>query len=126
MQLFILRAVKPKKDDLFGLFSNDEYTYFFCKGLKDLRATIRHITPRGYRVRTPEWFSKYLKIHNYDLVLETGFFGMNRHETYRIIKVELEPSGYEIFDYKNRSDKTYPLKSFANEDSINNIKSLFK
>jgi len=123
MQLFILRAVKPKKEDIFGLFPNDEYVYFFCKGLKDLRQTIRHITPKGYRVPSSQWFSKYLKMNNYDLILQSGF--LVQHEAYRIIKLEEEPKEYKIFEYENRDQKIYPLKAVVSETHVNNIKALF-
>lgn len=121
--LFILRAVKPKKDDIFGLFPNDEYVYFFCKGLKDLRDTIRHITPLGYQVKTSSWFSKYLKLHNYDLVLNSGFLVIK--ETYRIIKIETSPENIVTINYENRNKKIYPLKTFTSTTDIERIKSLF-
>ena len=121
--LFILRAVKPKQGDIFGLFPNDEHVYFFCSGLKDLRNTIRHITPLGYRVKTSAWFSKYLKLNNYDLVLNSGF--LVEKETYRIIKVDDIPTNVVTIEYENRNKKTYPLKTFTSEIEIERIKSLF-
>lgn len=124
MQMFILRAVKSKKDDPFGLFPNDEYVYFYCKGLKDLRQTIRHITPRGYRVRSPQWFSKYIKMNGDDLILESGFLA--KHEKYRIIKINQEPSGYKTFEYSNNDNNSYSLKAFSSQADIDIIKALFK
>lgn len=123
MQAFIVRAVKPKAEDIFALFPNDEYLYFLCISLKDLQKTIRQITPTGYRVRTSSWFSKYLKMNNYDLVLSSGF--LEKHEKYRILKITEEPPDYKSFDFTNRDQKTYTLKAFVSESSINKIKPLF-
>ncbi|PYF68497.1 hypothetical protein [Pedobacter nutrimenti] len=123
MQSYILRAVRPKAGDIFALFPNDEYVYLLCKSLKDLQKTVRHITPSGYRVRTSSWFSKYLKMNNYDLILSSGFF--EKHEKYRIIKIAEEPVDYKSFDFTNRNQKTYTLKAFVSESAINKIKLLF-
>ena len=121
--MFILRAVKSKKDDPFGFFPNDEYVYFYCKGLKDLRLTIRHITPSGYRVRSSQWFSKYIKMNGNDLILSSGFLAMN--EKYRIIKIHQEPLGYETFEYTNNDNKIYTLKAFSSQSQIDIVKGLF-
>lgn len=122
--LFILRAVKSKNDDPFGLFPNDDYIYFFCKGLKDLRDTIRHITPMGYRVRTTAWFSKHLKLHNYDLILYNRF--LFERETYRILKIDAMPNKLMTIDYENRSRKIYPLKVIDSITELEGIKNKFK
>lgn len=119
---FIVRATKTEKGDLLNLLPSTGYVYFLCVGLKDLRNTIRHITPLGYRVRTSDWFSKYLKLWNYDLVLESGF--LTKREMYRIIKVEHSGS-FVTVDYENKYGKTYPLKVFTCEEEIEKIKTLF-
>jgi len=122
-QLFIIRAVKPKANDPFHFFPNNEFVYLYCSGLKDLRATMRHINPRGYRIKSAAWFSKYLKIHNNDLVLMGGF--ITAHEKFRIIKIDFVPDNIKTFDFENRENKTYPLKSFNNPEAITSIASLF-
>lgn len=122
-QLFIIRAAKPKANDPFHLFPNNEYVYLFCSGLKDLRATMRHINPRGYRIKSAAWFSKYLKIHNNDLVLMGGW--ITKHEMFRIIKIDAVPMDIITVDFTNGDNKTYPIKSFKTPEAIAPITLLF-
>jgi hypothetical protein len=68
-----------------------------------LRNTIRHITPTGYLVKTSAWFSKYLKLNNYDLVLNSRFLA--EKEMYRIIKVNDVPNDIFTLNYENREKK---------------------
>lgn len=123
MQNFIIRAVKSQPHDILRLQPDNGYVFFFCKGLKDLQKTIRHITPRGYRVRTSTWFSKWLKINNYDLVLKSGF--LVKKETYRILKIDQTPNDFKTVDFVNRENKTYSLKCFVTEASVLKISELF-
>lgn len=123
MQSFILRAVKPKQDDVFHFYPNDEYIYFYCKGLVDLQKTIRQITPKGYRIRTSAWFSKYLKMNSYDLVLKGGFITQN--EKYRIIKITEQVKDYKEVEFTNRENITLILKAIVTESEINWLKTIF-
>jgi hypothetical protein len=58
MRKFIVIAYKP--GDKFYIKNSSEKTLeFYCKGLTDLRNTIRCLTPKGYRVKSPQWFGKH-------------------------------------------------------------------
>lgn len=61
MNKYIIKAGKSTEGDSFGFKEPKEFLFFFALGIKDLRNTIRCITPPGYRVKSPEWFSKMLQ-----------------------------------------------------------------
>lgn len=122
MHQFIIRAVKNKKEDPFGMTVNDEYVYFFCSSLKDLKATMRHINPPGYRIHSVNWFSKHIKLFNNHLTLYDGLFG---HEKFRIVRIFEVPSDYTDFNYTNKSQQTYTLKIF-NRTALPYLETKFK
>ncbi len=69
---FILKAAKGKGD--FFMSEPNEYLYFYCLTLKDLRATLRCITSKGYRVPKEQTLSKRIKDYNGHLTGINPFF----------------------------------------------------
>jgi hypothetical protein len=92
-RIFILKASKGKND--FFMSEPSEFLYLYSPTLKDLRATLRCITAKGYRVPTAPILSKRIKEHSGHLTLLNPFFRTTMFEIFEIknpleIKNELE------------------------------------
>lgn len=85
---------------------SENHVSLACKGLDDLRKTIRCITPQGYRVRTKQWFSKYLKWNNQDLELRGGLF---KTKMFRIREIPSMPPIKEA-EYTGAYDLKHNIK----------------
>lgn len=92
-RIFILKASKGKND--FFMSEPSEFLYFYSPTLKDLRATLRCITAKGYRVPKAPTLSKRIKEYSGHLTLLNPFFKTTMFEIFEIknpleIKQELE------------------------------------
>lgn len=92
-KIFLLKASKSKYD--FFMSEPDEFLYFYSPTLKDLRATLRCITAKGYRVPKAPTISKRIKDYNGHLTLLNPFFRTTMFEIFEIkepleVKKELE------------------------------------
>ena len=83
-RLFILKAGKGNND--FFMSETNEFLYFFSPTLKDLRATLRCVTSKGYRVPKEPTLSKRIKEHNGRLTLLNPFFKTTMFEIFEISK----------------------------------------
>ena len=92
-KIFIIKASKGKND--FFMSEPSEFLYFYSPTLKDLRATLRCITSKGYRVPKEATISKRIKSYNGHLTLLNLFFQTTMFEIFEIretltVKKELE------------------------------------
>lgn len=90
---FLLKAAKGNND--FGMSEPSEFLYFYSPTLKDLRATFRCLTAKGFRVPKEPTLSKWLKWNNGHVILLHPFFKTAMYEILEIdeplnIKVEKE------------------------------------
>lgn len=117
---FILKAAKGKND--FFMSEPDEYLYFYSPTLTDLRATLRCVTSKGYRVPKAPTLSKRIKQHRGHLVLLNPFFGTTMFEIFQIketLKVK------ESIEYENSFGFKHNLKiidTSLSEDICQNFK----
>ena len=81
-RIFLLKAAKSKND--FFMSEPDEYIYFYSPTLKDLRATLRCITAKGYRIPKTPTLSKRIKEHRGHLILLNPFFQTTMFEIFEI------------------------------------------
>ncbi len=109
MQKFIIKSTVGKND--FYMTEGTEFVYFFCKGLKDLRDTIRAITPKGYRVRTHQWLSKHMKLRNNHMVAQSLF----RTTMHEIKRVDAKPVVSKTIPFTNSFNFTHTLKLTTSE-----------
>jgi hypothetical protein len=119
-RIFIIKASKGNND--FGLTESTDFLYFYSPTLKDLRATLRCITAKGYRVPKKATISKRIKNHNGHLTLLNPFFQTTMFEIFEInnilkIKKELE--------YKNSFGFNHNLKIVDSELAENLFKTLY-
>lgn len=119
-RIFIIKASKGKGD--FFMTEPSEFLYFYSTTLKDLRATLRCITSKGYRVPKEATISKRIKSYNGHLTLLNPFFQTTMFEIFEIdsvlkIKKELE--------YENSFGFKHNLKIVDSELSENLFKTLY-
>lgn len=92
-RFFLLKAAKGNKD--FFMSESEEFLYFYSPTLKDLRATLRCVTSKGFRVPKEQTLSKRINDYNGHLTLLNPFFKTTMFEILEIddkleIKKELE------------------------------------
>lgn len=100
MNKYIIKAAKPEKGDPFGFKKTEAHLYFFACGLKDLRNTLRCITPCGFHVRTSRWFSNYLKSGKTEIVNP-----LSRNTMYEIQQVKDYVKVEQELDWNNNGFK---------------------
>ncbi|MDD3037931.1 hypothetical protein [Bacteroides sp.] len=111
MNRYIIKAAQHPKSDPFGFSEATDHVYLFARGLKDLRDTIRCITPQGYNVRSPRWFGKRLKSGK--LTLNNPLL---RTTMYEIRQVDSELKVEHEFDFTNRTKFQHRLKIVSVEN----------
>lgn len=104
-RIFLLKASKSKHD--FFISEPSEFLYFYSPTLKDLRATLRCITARGYRVPKAPTLSKRINEHNGHLILLNPFFQTTMFEIFEI-KEPIEVK--ESLEYENSFGFKHNLK----------------
>ncbi len=104
-RIFLLKASKSKRD--FFISEPSEFLYFYSPSLKDLRATLRCLTSRGYRVPKTPTLSKRIKAHDGHLILLNPFFKTTMFEIFEI-KEPLEVK--EQLNYENSFGFKHNLK----------------
>ena len=105
MNRYIIKAAKHTKSDPFGFSEASDYLFLLAGGLKDLRDTIRCITPPGYNVRSPRWFGKRMK--SGELTLKNPLL---KTIMYEIRQVDSELKVEHEFDFTNRTGFQHKLK----------------
>ena len=119
-RIFIIKASKGKGD--FFMTEPSEFLYFYSTTLKDLRATLRCITSKGYRVPKEATISKRIKSYNGHLTLLNPFFQTTMFEIfeiYSVLKIKKE------LEYENSFGFKHNLKIVDSELSENLFKTLY-
>ncbi|HEX8269783.1 MAG TPA: hypothetical protein VF581_07815 [Flavobacterium sp.] len=89
----------------------NEFIYFYSPTLKDLRATLRCILARGYRVCTAPTLGKRIKDHYGHLIGLSPFFGTTMFEIFEIGKtIEVK----KMLEYENSAGFKHNLKLVDN------------
>ena len=101
-RIFIIKASKGKQD--FFMTEPTDFLYFYSPTLKDLRATLRCITSKGYRIPKEATISKRIKSYNGHLTLLNPFFQTTMFEIFEIeslIKIKKELEYENSFGFKH-------------------------
>lgn len=101
-RIFIIKASKGKQD--FFMTEPTDFLYFYSPTLKDLRATLRCITSKGYRVPKEATISKRINSYNGHLTLLNPFFQTTMFEIFEIenlIKIKKELEYENSFGFKH-------------------------
>lgn len=104
-KIFVLKASKSKLD--FFMSEPTEFLYFYCPSLRDLRATLRCITAKGYKIPKEPTLSKRIKEHSGHLILLNPFF---QTKMYEIIEIKKPLKVIKELEYKNSFGFTHKLK----------------
>lgn len=104
--IYLIKARKSAKNDIFGMFETGEHLFFFASTLKDLRATLRCITSKGYRIPQAPTLSKYMKAHNGHFIVLNLF----RTTMYEIKNIQEKLEIKKAFDYENSFGFKHNLK----------------
>lgn len=120
-RIFIIKASKGKND--FYMTEGTEFIYFYSPTLKDLRATLRCILAKGYKVRKEASLGKLITNHNGHLIGLNPFFKTTMYEIFELketltIKKELE--------YENSFGFKHNLKIVDGELAENRLEQCFK
>jgi hypothetical protein len=123
-RIFIIKASKGKGD--FFMTEPSEFLYFYSPTLKDLRATLRCITSKGYRLPKEATISKRIKSYNGHLTLLNPFFQTTMFEIFEIretltVKKELEYENSFCFKHNLKivdSDSTEKLFKMLYPDKL--------
>lgn len=102
-KMFIIKASKGKNDPFF-MYEANEFVYFFSPTLKDLRATLRCITSKGYRIPKEATLSKRIKAHRGHLVALNPFFRTTMYEVLQVdktLKIENELEYVNSFGFSH-------------------------
>ena len=102
---FLLKAAKGNKD--FFMSESEEFLYFYSPTLKDLRATLRCVTSKGFRVPKEQTLSKRIKDYNGHLTVLNPFFGTKMYE---IIEIDEKLKIKKEFEYQNSFGFKHNLK----------------
>lgn len=109
-RIFIIKASKGKND--FFMTEPTDFLYFYSPTLKDLRATLRCILARGYRVRKEASLGRLIKAHNGNLIGLSPFFQTTMYEIFEIdslLKIK------NSMEYENSFGFKHNLKIVDNE-----------
>lgn len=118
-KIFIIKASKGKND--FGMTEATDFLYFYSPSLKDLRATLRCITAKGYRVSKEASLSKKIKSYNGHLTFLNPFFNTVMFEILEIKKpLEIKKE----IEYINGFGFKHNLKIVCSEDAETIFKTL--
>lgn len=101
-RIFIIKASKGNND--FGMTESSDFLYFYSPTLKDLRATLRCITAKGYRVSKEATLSKKIKSYNGHLTFLNPFFNTVMFEileTKNPLKIKKEIEYINSFAFKH-------------------------
>lgn len=119
-RIFIIKASKGKGD--FFMTEPTAFLYFYSPTLKDLRATLRCITSKGYRVPKEATISKRIKSYNGHLTLLNPFFQTTMFEIFEIdslLKITKE------LEYENSFGFKHNLKIVDGDLAENLFKTLY-
>ena len=117
MYNFLIKAYKPE-NRFYITDENKGYLFFYCKGLKDLRSTIRAITPGGIRIRKSQWFANRLK-NGFDcLRLNHPLFNTQMFE---IKKITAPVNVKHEIEYTNNGARNFTHKLKITDENFGTI-----
>lgn len=112
MRKFIIKKAQHnlRGGDPFGFKEATVHIYLFAAGLKDLRSTIRCITPPGYGIRSSRWFSKHIQGGELTMINP-----LLLTKTCEIKEINFTPKIEQELEHENKGGFKYKLKIISPE-----------